>query len=79
LPVEFIIMAKVIDSRGFEKIYRGEELERFLGDPNRTQGIAEARVILDVRRIRTTLIEVITVFFHDLKVLIDALPLHPEE
>lgn len=66
LPMEYIVLAKVIDNDGVEKILRGKEVTKFLNDPDRAQGIAEARVILDMSKIRHTIVLVLTNFFEEL-------------
>ena len=65
VPVAFIVMAKVIDLYGNERVIHGKELEEFLADPDRSQ-VAEARVILDVRKIRVAIITAVNTFFDDL-------------
>jgi len=62
VPVEFIVMAKVTTVDGEERIVTGEELEAIMENPER-HNIAEARVILDVRKIRASILrEVKTIF-----------------
>ena len=74
LPAEYIILAKVIDINGVERVLRGNELEKFMRDPNRGIGVAEARVILDVRKIREVLINILTNFFDELQCIVTHLP-----
>lgn len=74
LPPEYIIMAKIIDVRGFEKVLRGIDLEIFLNNPNRGNGIVEARVIIDVRKIRAKVISILTDFFDRLRVHVEQAP-----
>lgn len=51
VPVEYIVMAKVTDFDGTERIIRGNELEAMIKSPHLYK-IAEARVVLNVRKIR---------------------------
>lgn len=59
VPLEFIVMAKITDQRGIEKIIKGQELEKILGNPE-TYQVSEARVILDMTKLRKAIIEEIT-------------------
>ena len=56
VPLEFIVMAKITDHRGVEKIIKGQELEKILGNPEAFQ-VSEARVILDVTKLRKAIVE----------------------
>jgi hypothetical protein len=56
VPLKFIVMAKVTDFHGVERIIKGEELELMMEHPEQFE-IAEARVILDVRKIRNAIID----------------------
>jgi hypothetical protein len=51
VPLEFIVLAKVTDFAGNERILRGEELAKVMRGPERKR-LAEARVILNVQKIR---------------------------
>ena len=51
VPLEFIVLAKVTDFAGNERILRGDELARVMRGPERKK-LAEARVILNVQKIR---------------------------
>lgn len=51
VPLEFIILAKVTDFSGKERVLKGSELEKVMRGPERKR-LAEARVMLDVRKIR---------------------------
>jgi hypothetical protein len=55
IPPEFIVMAKVKDMSGIERIIRGPELAAMMTDPNSYE-IAEARVILNLRKIRVEIL-----------------------
>ena len=74
LPADYIIMARVVDLYGIEKILRGTELEKFMNNPNRHAGVMEASVILNVQKIRLAIITALTIFFDDLKIKVDSLP-----
>jgi hypothetical protein len=52
VPLEFIILAKVIGLDGSERLVRGAELSTVIRGPNRNK-IAGFNVILDVRKIRS--------------------------
>ncbi len=56
IPYEYILMAKVTDFQGNEKVYRGKDLGAFLSNPF---SVAEVKVILDVRTIRLALAEIV--------------------
>jgi hypothetical protein len=66
VPAEFIIMAKVTDYNGIEKIIRGKDLADFLANPDRPD-MAEARVILDVRKIKMAILAEVNEFFRSLQ------------
>jgi hypothetical protein len=51
VPLEFIILAKVTDFSGNDRVLKGPELAKVMRGPERRL-VAEARVILDVRKIR---------------------------
>ncbi|RYD63178.1 MAG: hypothetical protein EOP83_12815 [Verrucomicrobiaceae bacterium] len=55
VPVQYIIMAKIKDFSGEERIVRGEELVAFMKDPQASH-IAEARVIFNVKKMRKDII-----------------------
>lgn len=55
VPLEYIVMAKIVDFKGEEKILRGDELENMMKNPE-LYSIAEARVILNIKKMRRTLI-----------------------
>lgn len=65
VPIEYIIMAKLIDQFGIERTIRGAELIEFMADPEKAN-VYEARVILDVRKIRKTMNADIIKFFENL-------------
>jgi hypothetical protein len=67
VTAEFIVMAKIVDVYGVEKILRGEELRKFLENPDRPE-MTEARVILDVRKIKTAILREVNAFFDTLRV-----------
>lgn len=56
IPPEFIVMAKIRDFSGEERIVRGPELEAIMIDPENYE-VASARVILNVRKIRAEIID----------------------
>lgn len=56
IPTEFIVMAKVRTYDGMESIITGDELEAFMTD--RADDVADVRVILNIRGIRTQILEI---------------------
>lgn len=55
VPVEYIVMAKVVDFSGNERVVKGEELEQVIRNPE-LHHIAEARVILNVKKMRKAIV-----------------------
>ncbi len=66
VPPDFIVMVKVTDHQGLETVVKGAELERMMRNPELYQ-VAEARVILDVRRIRKTILDEINYILDEVK------------
>jgi hypothetical protein len=64
VPLDYIVMAKVVDFKGEEMIIRGEELRAMMNDSSRN-GIAEARVILNVKKMRQDLIQEIDSIYEE--------------
>ena len=62
VPMEYVVLAKVIDLQGNERLVRGAELERVLRGPGRAK-VAEARVILDVPKIRRAVLDEINAVY----------------
>ena len=54
VPLEFVVLAKITDLNGNERIIRGAELERVMKGPERRK-LTEARIILNVRKIRESI------------------------
>lgn len=65
VPIDYIIMAKLIHHDGTERTIRGEELVSFMAFPEKII-VKEARVILDIRKIRRTMHGCVTIFFDNL-------------
>lgn len=63
VPVEFMVMAKITDFQGVERIVKGEELEKMIRNPEMYQ-IAEARVILNVNKLKKAIIDEVN-FIYD--------------
>jgi hypothetical protein len=55
VPTEFIVMAKVVTLDGEERFITGPELEVIMENPEK-YNIAEARVVLDVNKIRNAIL-----------------------
>jgi len=51
VPLEFIVLAKVTDFNGNERVLRGAELAKIMRGPERRK-LSEARIILNIRKIR---------------------------
>lgn len=65
VPLEYIIMAKFTDKDGIENIVKGIELKKFLEEPDRTS-VHEARIIVDVSKMKKTMAIEIVRFFENL-------------
>lgn len=63
IPVEYIVMAKVTDFDGNERLIRGEELAEFMRNP--FEVASEARIILDVRKIRKAIVEEVNAVYDE--------------
>lgn len=64
VPVEYIVMAKVTDQHGRERILKGEELESLL-DETDDFDIVEARIILNVRKIRSAIVDAVNELYDE--------------
>jgi len=62
VSVEFIVLAKVTDFEGIERTLKGKDLVKFLNDPNRPE-MAEAKVFLNVRKIKMAILTEVDSFF----------------
>ena len=67
IPAEYIVMAKVTDYEGNEKIIKGAELEEFMKQPY--QDAQEVRVVLDVRKIRKAIIAEVNAVYDEVNAL----------
>lgn len=65
VPIDYVVMAKLIKHDGTERILRGEELISFMAFPEKVV-VKEARVILDIRKIRKVMHGCVTSFFDNL-------------
>jgi hypothetical protein len=54
IPAEYIVMAKITDLNGNEKIISGDDLVAFMKSP--FDYAAEARIILNIQKIRKAII-----------------------
>ena len=63
IPVEYIVMAKITDYDGNDKIIKGVDLIPFMKNP--FEKAAEARIILDVRKIRKTIVEAVNYVYDE--------------
>jgi hypothetical protein len=64
IPVEFILMAKITDFDGNERVLRGADLRDFLQNPF---SVAEVRVLLDVKNIRANILDTVSAIFTEVK------------
>lgn len=64
-------MAKITDFQGEEKILRGEELESMMRNPE-LYSIAEARVILNVKKMRRSLVAELDYIYDEVNRLFNA-------
>ena len=62
VPVEFMTMAKITGFDGVERTLRGKELSKFLTDRDRPD-MAEAKVFLNVRKIKMAILTEVDAFF----------------
>lgn len=76
VPIEFILLAKVTDYQGHERILKGTELARVMRGPERRK-LIEARVMLDVRKIRTAVEAGVFAIYDEINRLTD-LGINPE-
>ncbi len=66
VPVEYIIMACVTDHEGNERIVRSSsEIEDLLRDFSYDSNIADARIILNVRKIKKAIIDEVNRIYDD--------------
>jgi hypothetical protein len=66
VPVEFIVMAQVTTYDGEERFVSGSELESIIENPDQ-HNVQEARVILDIRKIRQAITRETQKIFRDTK------------
>lgn len=69
VPPEYIIMAVVTDFNGTEHMVYGDEINGVLRGPERAR-YRQAKVILDVKRIRTDVMEAVGETFEQLNDLL---------
>lgn len=65
VAIEFIVMAKVRDMDGVEHILVGDDLAHMMKFPELYE-IAEARVVLDIRRMKSALRDELEAIYADL-------------
>lgn len=68
VPLEYIVLAKYTDRTGVEIILHGDAMAHFLNNPQ-LYNVVEARVILDVRKLRRVIKSRINQFFLQLSKL----------
>jgi len=71
VPTEFIVMAKITDFQGNERVVRGDEMEDIIKNPDR-YNIAEARVILNVRKLRKAIIDEMNIIYDNVNRMYNA-------
>lgn len=62
VPIDFIVMARITDFKGDERVVRGEELQKIMANPELYQ-ISEARVILNVKKLKKAIIEEVNTLY----------------
>lgn len=63
IPADHIIMAKITDLNGVERVLRGQELEDFMDNP--TDYAISAQIILDVKKIRRTIANLVNEIYDE--------------
>ena len=66
VPAEYIIMAKVTDIYGGERILKGSEIADWIKNPK--HDLVEAKLILDVRKIKSRILFEVANFFETFRV-----------
>lgn len=56
VPVEYIVMAQITDINGIERFVKGDEFRKIIPNPREHQ-IVEARVILNIRKIKQAILK----------------------
>lgn len=74
LSPEYITYAKVVDLEGVERELRGDDLVAFMRDPRRAHMVMQARVMLNVSKLRRDMLENIVKFFENLERGVKSLP-----
>lgn len=64
VPVEYIVMAQITDLQGVERFVKGDEFRRMMPNPELYQ-IAEARVILNVRKIKKAIVKEVNAIYDE--------------
>lgn len=64
VPVEYIVAAKITDFSGVERILKGDDLANVMRNPDQYE-IAEARVILNVKKIRKAIINEVNYLYDE--------------
>jgi hypothetical protein len=71
VPIEFIVMAKVTDFEGNERIVKGDDLEKIIREPE-LQHVAEVRVIYNVKKMRRAIMEEVNAVYDEVQRLFQA-------
>lgn len=77
VPSEFIVMAKITDFNGVERIIKGSELEEMTRNPEKFH-IAEARVVLNVKKIKKAIINEVNYLYDEVNRLFNMRDLDEE-
>jgi hypothetical protein len=64
IPLEYIVLARITDINGRQYVVQGEDLEEALRGNGRHR-IAEARVVLNVKRLRRAIIQNVDDFYDE--------------
>lgn len=66
IPIEFIIMAKITDLDGEERILQGEELTAFMKNP--MDFAMSAKIILDVKKLRRVIVKLVNEIYDEVNI-----------
>ena len=66
LPPEYIIMGRIVDIHGRVSTIRGRKLKSFLADDVARNAVQDARIIIDVRKIKIAFATEVGNFFDEL-------------
>lgn len=65
IPPEYIILARIIDFDGRERVVRGKDIETLM-NAEHSGRIAEARIVLDVPKIKQAIINEVNAIYNEI-------------